>query len=210
MGELSHEAARLLDARRAAVEELRLIDGKARSITDHDVIRLSSARMLTEALTMRLIAGEAIGPADLREADRMVEDALTSAGRRTVTVELKSFGASTACPSCGFTPPKPEEPINKPGEKIVDALRRQKMEREAAAKAHSGGMKASVENNAPQASLSPPDTVVKPVEAKPESKPVEKPYHETHARDSRPDALQSLKDAQSSVVWFTNSKKGVG
>jgi hypothetical protein len=67
MGELSPEAQKLLNARRSAIEELRQIDGKDRTITDHDVARVASARLLVDAITMRMVSGDAIvGPGTSR------------------------------------------------------------------------------------------------------------------------------------------------
>jgi hypothetical protein len=79
MAELSPEAAKLLAARKAAVAELKQIDGADRPISDPDVIRVSNARLLVDALMLRMLSGEVVGPGDLRTANAMVDAALDAA-----------------------------------------------------------------------------------------------------------------------------------
>src|SRR5262249_41344665 len=89
MAELSPEAQKLLAARKAAVEELKKIDDKDRPINDDDVIRLSGARMMVDALTLRMLAGEAVSPSDLKAANAMVDEALKDAGMRSHNIKVQ-------------------------------------------------------------------------------------------------------------------------
>jgi hypothetical protein len=99
--ELSPEAAKLLAARKAAIAELHALDGKERGVGDHDVIRLSGARMMVEALTMRMLGGDAVGPSDLRQANAMVDEALSASGTKLPTIRLTFCKTVTGiCPKC--------------------------------------------------------------------------------------------------------------
>jgi len=116
MPDLSPEAQKLLDARKAAVEELRAIDNVERPITDHDVLRLSAARMFSDSLTLRMVSGDPVAAAEVRAADDIVQNALASFARQIkVEVEIVE-GIVGICPKCKAeiadyrAPPKPKAP----------------------------------------------------------------------------------------------------
>jgi hypothetical protein len=183
----------LLDARQAAIAELKALDGKERGIADFAVVRLSGARMLVEALTLRMLAGDAVAPAELQAANDMVDAALEAAGTRTHTIELMtSHGAFDTCPQCGFTPPPAELVERVPGERFVDTFRRYALERDTTeterpslpVSVASGGIVESTEHAPPAVSL--PKT--------PEPPPV--------IRDTRPNAPAPSNGAHGSAIWF--------
>jgi hypothetical protein len=98
---ISPEAAKVLAARRSAVEELRALDGKVRPIGDHDVARVAAARLLCDSLIMRMVSGDPIGPSDLKHASEMVDAALTDAGKKQIEVKLEIARTLTGvCPNC--------------------------------------------------------------------------------------------------------------
>jgi hypothetical protein len=154
---LSPEAQRLLAARQAAVEELRAIDGEDRSITDHDVVRVSNARLLVDALMLRSLSGDAVGLSEFRIANELVDSALKAAGKRAPAVRLSFVeGVTGMCPKCGariedwVSPPKPSYPST------IDVKANELVE-------------ASKSLPAPKAS---PRATPSPASATPESKPV--------------------------------------
>jgi hypothetical protein len=75
MPELSPKAKRIADARKAAMLELKSIDGQDRELTNHDVRRLASARLFSENIELRVVAGEAVTSAEVRSAAAMIEEA---------------------------------------------------------------------------------------------------------------------------------------
>jgi hypothetical protein len=179
---LSPEAARLLAARKAAVEELRQIDGRDRAIDDHDVRRLSAARLLIDSLNARMLdpGDHPVSPADLKQADAMVEEVLDQAGKRRTTIELKILDGEGAV---SFE--------NRPGESMRDAFLRHG---KAAAESPTQPDKA-VAVQAADPSAKPPirnEAPVKPVKASSHALAATEslPLHERIAatKDSRPNA----------------------
>jgi hypothetical protein len=110
MAELSPEAQKLLTARKAAIAELKEIDGKERTVGDFDVIRLAGCRMLVEALTLRMLAGDRVLPSEFDQAQSMVDESLRLAGKRELKVEIEIVRGNYICAHCGklnedYTPP---------------------------------------------------------------------------------------------------------
>jgi hypothetical protein len=116
---LSPEAAKILAARKAAVDELAAIDNVQRAVTDPAVIRLSNARLYQAAITMSVLRGEAVAAAEYKAADDMVEQARGNVhAPLNITLEVvKSTDATPdgtgvdghqKCRRCGWTPPPAE------------------------------------------------------------------------------------------------------
>jgi len=171
--ELSPEAARLMDARKAAIEELRQIDNKMRGIGDHDVQRLASCRMLLASLNERMLnpGNHPVSPSELEQADAMVERVLADAGKRETTINLRLFGG-----------PGGSELLaeRRPGETVREVFGRA-CEQDAKI---TPVEKPPTANDAQAAFKTASD----PIPAKPKPAPVERPYHETAQKDSRPNA----------------------
>jgi hypothetical protein len=187
MAELSPEAQRLLAARRAAVEELKALDGKERSITDSDVVRLSGARMLHDSLSTRMLLGDAVSPAEFGQAQSMVDAAL-SAVRAQQPHTIKFQWAETIagiCPKCKAQIDPYEAP---------EAIKRSQI----------------VQPSESRSDASEPQTAREPLKTRPSHKPravEEPPLHERIVKDTRPNAAPSLADGQGSAVWFDQVKR---
>jgi hypothetical protein len=100
--ELSPEAQRLLDARTEGVAELKAIDNVERTITDPNVVRLASARLFEQSLTMRMLGGEAISASELKSATDMVADARDALPPQplAVTLTVVKSHIGIVCPHC--------------------------------------------------------------------------------------------------------------
>jgi len=114
---LSPEAQRVLDAREAAIAELRLIDGQDRPINDHLVLRLAGARLYADNINLRVIAGEPVSATEVETAQSMIEAARDAVPKPPIKVEVAFVdGIVGICPKCrahieGYVaPPKPKEP----------------------------------------------------------------------------------------------------
>jgi hypothetical protein len=101
MRELSPEAKKIHDARKAAVEELKAIDGEDRALTNPDVIRLSNARLYEAAVTLRVLTGERIPASEIKAADEMVQAARNAVPKK-IDVNVYIVGAPAKCPQCGL------------------------------------------------------------------------------------------------------------
>jgi hypothetical protein len=130
--ELSPEARKLLDARKAAADELRQIDGVERSIHDHDVKRLASAHLYEQSVMTRVLNDEQITAAEFKAASDMVEAARSTAkALPTIKLEIVSgvVGIYT-CSHCGArnelrdgsyqAPSKPVKPPSTIDVKVAD------------------------------------------------------------------------------------------
>jgi hypothetical protein len=98
---LSPEAKKLLAARLAAVEELKAIDNVERSISDHFVTRLASARLYEQSIMQRVVSGEPITSSEFKAASDMVEAARANVPK-PVNVSIRYVGEPEHCPKCGF------------------------------------------------------------------------------------------------------------
>jgi hypothetical protein len=100
--DLSPKAQRILDARKAAAAELKALDGVERPISDFDVQRLANARLLVDALTLKMWDRDAtVSPADLKNANDLVD--LAIAGKRSLLkVDLTfTVPSDEKCSACG-------------------------------------------------------------------------------------------------------------
>jgi hypothetical protein len=162
---------------------------------DHVVEHVAGLRLARESFTARMVSGDDVDPSVMLKFDEALAKYMPTS--KPIRIELLRYPADTKCPECGWSPPV----LNRPGESLVDALRRERIEEEAAEAAATGvaqGAQTPVaENNASTTSPSPANTVAKTVEPKPP-----RPFHEVYARDSRPNAPRSLADNAGSVVWF--------
>ena len=75
---LSPEAAKILQARRDAVAELKARDGAERGVHDPHVTRLAFARMYQATVMVQMAAGEHVSASDYAAADAAVENALAA------------------------------------------------------------------------------------------------------------------------------------
>ena len=88
MSDLSPEAAKILTARKAAVEELKALDGIERPLNDHLVQRLAGARLYAEGVTMRVIQGESVTAPEFKAANDMIEAAREAIPRKAIEARL--------------------------------------------------------------------------------------------------------------------------
>jgi hypothetical protein len=183
MGELalSPEAARLMAARKAAVEELRSLDSKERGIADHDVCRLSNARLLLDGLMLRSLSGEAVGPSELRAANDLVDAARSAACQQSMSISVKFVEGAVGtyvCKHCG------ERNYLEDGSYVPEPKR---------------------------SDLPPRTLEHEPVKTSPASVPSapkavpERPYHETALRDSRPVPATTV-NGNGSLAWFGSQR----
>jgi hypothetical protein len=179
VAELSPEASKLKAARESAIEELREIDGKQRSVSDHDVRRLSGARMLCDSLTLRMLSGDSVSPAEFKAANELVDQARHIAGHREIDVEIvwaENVIGLARCPHCHakfevsdyVAPPMPERPARTIDVDVVTAA-----------------------------------TLPAPKDTQPPTAPKALPYHLTHAKDSRPNAPSPapVNGGEGSLCW---------
>jgi hypothetical protein len=125
--ELSPEAQRLYDARKAAIEELRAIDNVERSVSDPYVIRLANARMFEESVTLRIISGESVTASEVKAGADMVEAARAALPPVLPEVKLTIVSRTTVeCPEChcrfdtrDHKPIKPVEPVFEPSKPLA-------------------------------------------------------------------------------------------
>jgi hypothetical protein len=203
MGDISPEAKKLLDARKAAIEELKQIDGKNRAITDHDVMRLANCRLMVDALTLRMIAGDVVSPSEVKQAHEMVDLALEDAGMRSKCVEVKFVQGCIGiydCQHCGKRNELTEGNYQPTGRvsnspNSIDLLP-EPLHSDGRAEVLVIGDKAVAATPVAPISETKPTATPSPAIAKPE-----RPYHETALKDSRPNAPANA-NGGGSAVWF--------
>jgi hypothetical protein len=124
MPELSPEAHKVLDARKAAAAELHAIDAIERELTHPGVLRLAAARLYESAIQLRVLSGEPIAAAEIKAATQLVEDARGYV-KAPIEVRIEFVGDDPKfCPHCGKdldAKPLPKLPVEIEG-KVVKEL----------------------------------------------------------------------------------------
>jgi hypothetical protein len=123
MPDLSPEAQKVLDARKAAAAELQAIDAVERELTHADVIRLANARLYEASVTLRVLAGEPIAASEIKAASALVEDARGHV-KKPIEVRIAFEGPDVELyPHCGKdinAKPLPKPPVEIEGEVVKE------------------------------------------------------------------------------------------
>jgi hypothetical protein len=167
--------------------------------TDWRVRRFAVLSIAYEGHEEMLASGRGVEAEMLLKLDEAMQAIRATIPPPRIRVDLmRSHGRFDQCPECGFKPPEPEP-----------YLRDTPVSELEGRTAFRGVQTPPEKNREPTAFPVAMESIAESQSPPPKPPPPPKPFHETYAKDTRPNAPRSLSDNRGSLVWFgnLNSKK---